>query len=579
MVKGSTKLAIGIVTYVIAAFAYAAQIQVQVDRNPVEEDESFILEFTAHEEVDGSPDFSPLEEDFRVISRNQSSNLQIINGNVSRETKWSLVMMPKHPGKINIPAIAFGDDHSAAKVLTVKQTNRKPGVKGASKLSIEVDVDRKTAYIQSQILCTIRIYSAVELLNASLSELKLNDDNAIIEKAGDDVTYEKRINGRRYKVYEKYYAIFPQKSGQFTITPIKFEGQYLRRRLERRIKRLESDPIKLTIKPKPADPQLQNVPWLPARNMQLKETWPQEPPEFKVGEPVTRTITLVADGLFASQLPQLKMGQVNNMKQYPDKPLLEDNKAKSGIVGKREEKIALIPTKTGRHVIPAIKIPWWNIEKDKLEYLQIPKREIMVQPGASLAQQGSQNPLAEDPAKLETLNASSEDGASESDHVQQNPQPAGVANYWQWIGIVALAGWLLTAGAWWASRTRKVKYTEHGRYQNRLRSKPDCTSLLKPIKAAVDKNDAMQAKSALLQWGLCFWPDSPPASLGEMARLCKGPLREHIQFLNKCLYSGQNLTWNGSGLWDAVQEYQQQAFTQQEAGSDVIAPLHQTVMS
>ena len=34
--------------------------------------------------------------------------------------------------------------------------------------------------------------------------------------------------------------------------------------------------------------------WLPSKNLKISEKWQPEPPVFKVGEPVTRTLTIIA---------------------------------------------------------------------------------------------------------------------------------------------------------------------------------------------------------------------------------------------------------------------------------------------
>jgi hypothetical protein len=44
-------------------------VSVSIDRNPVNLQESFQLTFTASDDPDGEPDFSPLDKDFEILNR------------------------------------------------------------------------------------------------------------------------------------------------------------------------------------------------------------------------------------------------------------------------------------------------------------------------------------------------------------------------------------------------------------------------------------------------------------------------------------------------------------------------------
>jgi len=561
--------------------AVAAKIDVQVDRNPVEADESFSITFTANDSVDGQPDFRPLEEFFKIVNRNQSSSIQIINGRMNRQTQWTLFVMPKRTGDLWIPSISFGDDKSPRVPIKVNAASRQPLDKGNDVLYLETEVDHKTAYVQSQIIYTVRVYQAVNLLNAGLSELTLSDSDAIVEKMGDDNTYDKRINGRRYKVFEKRYVIFPQKSGTLTIKPTELQAQYVDNRRALRTKLLDSDPINIEVKPKPALSALQNSPWLPAKQMQISEQWPQDPPVFKVGEPLTRTITVTADGLSSSQLPQINMGEVPDMKLYPDQAVKNDDKTAAGVVGTRQEKIALIPTKAGHYVIPAIEIPWWNTEKGTLEYLKLPKRDIQVLPAAQTAQQNTGN-AAQNPQPGDAVTENSQPARTSA----QTSAAGGVEmrsgtsdTYWMWVSLVAFIGWGVTALAWWRGGRPQggelVNSTAISKQANNLSKKQS----MQQLKSACAAHNAPAAKDALLQWAKCVWPNQSPTNLNELSRRSGGELGEQLLKLNKTLYSNQHSQWNGDGLWQAFSGFDNKSHREDHHSDDGLVPLYKTIAS
>ena len=67
----------------ICVNSQAATITVTTDRASVGLNESFMMTFESDSSVDSDPDFSPLNKDFQILSRNSSSNLSIVNGKIS----------------------------------------------------------------------------------------------------------------------------------------------------------------------------------------------------------------------------------------------------------------------------------------------------------------------------------------------------------------------------------------------------------------------------------------------------------------------------------------------------------------
>jgi len=200
------------------AVVFAAQISVSFDRNPVSQDESFQIIFTANDTPDNDPDFGPLERDFEILGQSQSSNSSWINGKSSKTIQWTVNVMAKHPGSLIVPAVKFGDDVSQPASVLVTQATANKALDTDDDLFLEVDATPQSPYVQSQVLYTVRLYRRVEIAQASLSEPELGD--AVIEKLGDDSNYNTQINGVNYLVTERKYAVFPQKSGALTIKPL-----------------------------------------------------------------------------------------------------------------------------------------------------------------------------------------------------------------------------------------------------------------------------------------------------------------------------------------------------------------------
>lgn len=524
--------------------AGGAQITAGVDRDPVALNQSFILTFTAKGSVDGAPDFAPLRHDFQIISRAKSTNLEIINGAVNRSTQWKLNLMARHAGTITIPAIHFGSDSSQPIKVTVSAAAQTSS--SNKDLFIDVDVSTKIPYVQAQVIYKMRLFRAVDLENATLSDLKVEGGNAIVEQLGEDKHYRTYRNGRQYSVIERDYAIFPQHSGRLTIDPLVLTGDVYRGVSSLwdpfgqsvRTERVQSKAVELQVKPIPA--AFKGKLWLPAQSLQIHEAWSQQHPKFKVGDPVTRTVALIADGLTAGQLPNIHEHVPDSIKQYPDQPLQNDQKNPSGVVGVRQEKIALIPQRPGKVVLPAIAIPWWNVTTNKMEVARLPARTIDAAPAPGTAPAAAPPPA---PAPA----------AQPKPQAPRTPAPvkpttAHTHPWWPWLtGAFALA-WLVTLLAWW----QRSRHARRGGIRKRAAA-PSARSLRNEVLSACDENGAAQAKDALLAWARRRWPQARPAGLGEVARLCGPPLGEAIRELNDALYGRSAGTWDGRHLKEALQ--------------------------
>ena len=150
------------------------------------------------------------------------------------------------------------------------------------------------------------------------------------------------------------------------------------------LRRVRSQPVEVDVAPIPASEAPST--WLPAKSVQLVESWPDQPPTIAPGEPLTRTIAMVADGLMASQLPALHGPIPDGLKHYPDRPMLQDQESADGIVATRQEKFAIIPTRPGEYELPAIEVNWWDTASNTRRFARLPERRIIV--SASAQQSG-----------------------------------------------------------------------------------------------------------------------------------------------------------------------------------------------
>lgn len=550
-----------------------AKVSAHVDRTVIEEGETFQLMLQYDDE---EPDLDKLEMFFDIIGTSRSSKVSIINGNINRVNEWIVTLAPKNPGVQVIPSIRFGNETTAPiQIKVIKPVASAPG-QGAD-IFLEAKVDQPASYVQSQIYYSVRLYRAVEIREGSLTEPAFDD--AIVERMGDDVTFQTERNQRRYHVTERRYAIFPQQSGNLEIPEMVFQGLVLEPQSNQtsndpfnrffqapRTKRvrIRSEKVVVDVKPQPADYKGEN--WLPAKRLTLTESWSPKDPKFKVGEPVTRTLRLEALGLTGSQLPELKLFEAHGIKHYSDQPTVNTGQRGNDMLAIREEKFAIIPTDSGKLVLPEIRLSWFDTEFGKEKTISIPPRIIDVAPAATAVIPPVSKELAQ---PVESV----DDGNKEN--VETRIKTVVDPGVWPFITAGFAFAWLVTLVvtflAW-----RRGGASQPAVYKNQTQeNSASIKNALSALKKACIDNNPQAAHQAILQWAKATWPQNPPRNLQGIAdELHDSTIRQVFADLAQLLYGDSHANWNGRQFWDSVSTRLKQPKTVKTKNSKSLPELY-----
>lgn len=378
--------------------AISASLNARVDRTNISIDETLNLSITfSGDSKQTGPDLSQLESQFEILSRNQSSRVQYTNGSVVSSTEWSFTLGPKNTGKLLIPSFKIDGAFSDAVEVTVSKAVTS-NVNSGKDLYIETFVNKDSVYVQEQIILTQRLYIAANMNVDQLDPEELILNNVVMEELPSS-KYTKKIGQKTYYIFEYSSAIFPQSSTNIVIPSLLWNLRTAQRsrssvfdRLGNyQIKRLRTQEKTIEVKPKPASYPA-SMPWLPAADIQLSQDWSKGTDTFKIGEPITRTITIEAKGLTSSQLPQfIEDTNSDGIKLYVDQPQLNDDQTDVGVIGRRIESAAIVVTRNGEVTIPATRIPWWNTTTDSLEYLELDAKTLFVKSTQINATGGASN--------------------------------------------------------------------------------------------------------------------------------------------------------------------------------------------
>ncbi len=528
---------------------YAADIQVKVDRTQIEFNQTFTLTFESSEDLDNDPDFSPLKKDFQILNTSTSSNISIINGKYTKLKRWKVSLIALRKGRVTIPSISFGSDRSPEYQVNIKAVQQSTGKQGEEFMS-ELEISTDTAYPQSQIIVTQRLLSSRNINGYEFSALKVNGVEIVKEPLGDVKQFQTRRGKTPYLVLEQNFAIYPQTTGVLNIEPsiatarvsLSNRSNYDPFRSNTKTLRRASAKKSITVKSVPVE--FKGKHWLPAKEVQLVEELDDSKP-FKVGEPITRTLSLFADGQTAAQLPEFIISDIKGLKLYPDQPLIKDIKTDSGITGSQQIKIAIIPSSGGSYTLPAIAIPWWNTTTHKQEIATIAARTIQVGTAAAKSTPKTDPQLQDNRQAIVDSNMTTEFSAPVN-----SPNSEEQSGLWKMISFLLVTGWIISLFIFWKISAKKS--TE--------KSQPDTTAIslkqsYKQLGAACERCDAQACKTALLYWANAIFIDQPVYSLGDLAAHVNDKLKNKIIDLNSHLYNRQNTQWQCDDLLALCEDY------------------------
>lgn len=496
----------------------AAAPRAWLDRDTIRLGETVTLNVETDARGGREPDFAPLEKDFRRLGTSSSTQLSYVDGKQSARTLWAVALEPKQEGIIGIPAFEVGSERTEPLRLTVLPAPQGGSAAAGDDVFLEVEADPAAPYVQQQVRYVVRLYYAVPLLEGQLEEPQL--PGVQMRRLGQDLQYQKTLAERRYTVVERRYALLPEASGPLEIPGPNFRGRALRTggygslMSPNSIVQARGNQLSLEVRARPAGAR---EPWLPAQSLQLADESGALATELKVGEPLTLTLRLSAQGLAAEQLPELQLPAIDGAEVYPDQEASQTRDDGQWLRGERVRKFAIVPTRPGPLQIPEVAIEWWNLALDRAERATLPARQLTVAGSAAPA------PVPQDQAAPSPATNADEPGPRRWDWLRLSPWLAG--------GFALL--WLATLLALWR-RGRLVP-------QPAVSPPPVVPDWRGAWRAALERQDLPAAANALIL--AAQQRDPSVRHLGDVAaQLQPEAQRDALRRLEQVLYAAQSDT-------------------------------------
>lgn len=554
-----------LLAFMVATFAVQAdvtELSASVDKNPLLLDESIVLSITAKGDAPRDAfDPSILSKDFVVGRTSVSSQTQMINFDTTRTTIWNTILIPRKEGRFTIPKFTVEGQSSQPINLTVLPVSASKN-NAPRDVFVTTEVDMQQAYLQQQIKYTIKLHLARDLQRGSLSAPTL--EGGEIRQIGKDAEYADIVDGNRYRIIERTFAVIPQKSGTFILHGPIFEGEVIEDRQQsfgffnrsKTISRVGPDQ-EIDILPIPKD---YTGAWLPSDYVELNEEWQPGKGKYRVGEPLTRTLTLTAVGVTQEQLPEIGSQYPANVKVYPDQADTTTVEKDNTLIAQRKETIAIIPAQAGPLLIPEISIPWFNILTKQVEYARLPARTIHISPAISPSPDTP--PIVSPPV--------STDFSRPVTAVQTDSGATGaVTTFWSTSSWILLAIWLLTLIAWaWQNRGKPAKTIAKMPTAGQTQKQA-----WKTLEQALTSGLQSKITPALTRW-LQLHLHMPQANLPELQSQINRPeLNDEINRMFAHCFGQPQDQWNAKSLHQQLQKIRAEKRTVDTSNAD-LQPLY-----
>ncbi len=528
-----------------AGIAQAGEVSAHVDRVEVVEGETITLILQSNDPQQSlATNLSALGRDFEILEQRSETQMSITNGRQKAVVRLLITLEPKRSGELLIPAMAFeGAATGPIRVVVRPAPELAAGELPPVFIELSVEPAHGPYYVHAQLALTVRIFYQQNLTEAAINPPAPQQASV---RLLDEIPFQSTRNGIRYRVLERRYAIFPERSGELEIPPLELSGRLIERPADRlwqpsvrgRRVKFESEPLNITVLPKPA--LYQGEYWLPARRITLSQQI-SNVDELRVGEPVTRTIILDAVGLEENMLEEPVWPETPRARIYPDQPQGINRDDGQWVLGHKEFRYAVVPEESGELVLPQIRLDWWDTSTNQARTAILPEHRVVV----------AASKLVKD--IISTGKAGISSPALVSPGVS-GPAIASALLRWRILALAFAVLWLITLGLLLRRGARRHK--ESSREASATEHE---TGLLSDLKSACKANDAARVRKLFRRWLGRFGPAQSDGSTMAFAAGIDDPvLHDAIYQLDARGFSGTGQgDWTGASFWKAFSHWRQ----------------------
>lgn len=397
-----------------------ASVTANVNRTELYDDESLLLTVRISPSGDLlQQDLAALESLFFIEQNFRSDSTQSINGRSTSTREYQFRLRPKKIGALGIPNFRSGSEQSQPILINVLDSRERKDDLSQDAVVLTASLEDEVIYPGQSVTLTIELAYKIQMRNATIAEFNPEGFSAELVDEGQGTEIR---DGQSYNIYRRVIRLVSDVPGAYTLPDIRFSAEYPNTNLGRYIRFSRTTAIpSIVVNPIP-DEYPKNAFWLPLKKLTLTDNltdsltleqfehvdWVVQ--QEVIGQPATRLPDIISS-IESTLSPSIKL--------YRNSPTITDNA--------RQDLVAVSFTEAGNYTLPAIQIPWWNVETDSLEYASLTSRDISV----TAATNSIDFPLtAENSATTSTTTTSATDSETQV--------------FWQWLSLFLGVAWAST---------------------------------------------------------------------------------------------------------------------------------------
>ncbi|MEZ8038270.1 BatD family protein [Vibrio sp. 1F263] len=183
--------------------------------------------------------------------------------------------------------------------------------------------------------------------------------------------YTERVNGTTWSRQRWEVTLYPMTSGEFVIPIVPVRVQVSAPDGSNVGGTLYTQPIKFEAS-LPSGLLDNESPWFSATEVDIEQQWQRSSENLKVGDAITRTVTIKAKDSLSVLLPDVLNNESTQQYQaYPQPNRLDDTQDRGNYRSSRIEETVYVIQQGGEFTLPQFSFQWWDSKNQRLETVVI----------------------------------------------------------------------------------------------------------------------------------------------------------------------------------------------------------------
>ena len=359
--------------------------------------------------------------------------------------------------------------------------------------------------------------------------MKVEERPTLSTEEIDDVTYS---------IQRHAFVLFPQRPGTLVIPA--FQARFAVAPAYGKppvAQQVMLDPLKVEVKMPPGAEGLSML--ISTTDLTVEDRWSpalsdDHTMHLKVGDALTRTLTRRATNVTGMVFPPIPFTFDSNdgLGVYPKPPDVQDTTQRGDFTGQRIDTVTYICETVGTYRLPALSMPWFDIDDEQLKHVELPAVTLEV----------AENPQLAVDAPMPQVSQS---------------QPT--ANVWWWIvGLVVV----IAIAAWLCQRFYRPLVTRLNMWRRRRAERE--AAYFARLKTACHSGNPAMAYEALRHWIDCLHDGDEVITIDQFVDDAEDTdLRDQVEHLEQQLFAlpeTPDEQWSGQALYQCLAAVRKQIY-------------------